>query len=82
LYLISAIYFESRDFASSGFLVDKALPEEKRGPAANTPSLLKKAWATTEKWITDLETYGIVYLRCTEKRSPLDGSNTAFYGTK
>jgi hypothetical protein len=76
LYLISAIYYGTLEFAYRAELVDLSLPIFER-QTGNTPALLARAWISVDKWVVDLQKEGLQSLR-NQDRDPLQSSNVNF----
>jgi hypothetical protein len=76
LYLISAIYYGNRLFASC-WLADASLPREERRPQ-NSSYLIAKAWEAVENWANELKKENLDSLRA-KKFHPLKSSGVAFY---
>jgi len=76
LYLISAIYYGNRVFASA-YLVDASLPPTERRPQ-NSPTLIAKAWESVENWASELKKENLDSLRA-KKFNPLKNSGVSFF---
>jgi len=76
LYLISAIYYGNRVFASC-WLADASLPRDERKPQ-NSPYLIAKAWEAMENWANELKKEKLDSLR-TKKFYPLKNSGVTFF---
>jgi hypothetical protein len=76
LYLISAIYYGNRLFASA-HLADATLPREERKPQ-NSSNLIAKAWEAVENWANELKKENLDSLRA-KKFDPLKSSGVTFY---
>lgn len=77
LYLVSAIYYESLEFAQAPFLTDGTPTKRQR---FNTARRVSEAWKAVTKWADRLRTEGMVSLRRSDK-APLSGSGVHFWGT-
>jgi len=77
LYLISAIYHNTLEFAQSPYLSDHRLPVRERR-ALNSPDLVARAWQSVEEWSRRLDGTTIKELR-SRKDDPLRGSSVAFW---
>ena len=77
LYLISSIYAERMDFASSPYLCDMNLSNLERR-ALNTTELIDRAWESVEAWDKDRLKYGIGDLK-KRKIGPLSFGHVAFW---
>lgn len=75
LYLISAIYHKTVEFAEAPYLTDGTPVEWQK---FNTPERVKKAWDSTEKWIQAFRSEGIESLR-SRHQSPLSDSKIHFW---
>jgi hypothetical protein len=76
LYLISAIYYGNRLFASP-WLADATLPRKERKPQ-NSSYLIAKAWEAVEKWTNELKKENLDSLRA-KKFDPLKNSGVTFF---
>src|SRR5262245_34411984 len=76
LYLISAIYYGNRVFASP-WLVDASLPTEERKPQ-NSSYLISKAWEAVDNWVNELKKESLDSLK-SKKFNPLKNSGVAFF---
>ena len=76
LYLISAIFYESLEFAQAAYLTDDTPVKEHR---FNTVARVSAAWRSVEPWSERLKTEGLKALR-SRKDSPLGASKTRFWG--
>jgi len=76
LYLISAIYYGNRVFASP-WLADASLPRDERIPQ-NSSYLIAKAWESVENWVNELKKESLDSLRA-KKFYPLKNSGVTFY---
>ena len=77
LYLISALYYETLEFAQSPNLTDLSLPlAEQR--TLNTRELIEKAWTATEAWAITLAAGDIESLR-SKQQDPLKDSQVGFW---
>lgn len=77
LYIISALYYKTLEFAQSPYLTDLSLPPVERR-TFNSRKLVEKAWASTEEWIKVLEIEGIEALR-SKQLDPLKDSGVKFW---
>jgi len=75
LYLISAIYHKSLEFAEAPYLTDGKSVEWQR---FNTPERLKDAWDAVETWMQEFKSEGMESLR-SKDRSPLSRSKVHFW---
>jgi len=75
LYLISAIYYKTVEFAAAPYLTDGTPVEWQK---FNTPKRVEKAWDSTEKWIHTFRSEGIESLR-SRHQSPLSDSKIRFW---
>jgi len=76
VYLISAIYFETMNFAQSPYLRDLSLPKPKQ-KVGNTPKRIDRAWRATDKWYERFTELGIKKLRASDDY-PLKNSRVEF----
>jgi len=76
LYLISAIYHKTTEFAQAPYLTDG---KPVRWQRFNTPERVSAAWDSTEKWIRAYSIEGIESLRSRDL-SPLSSSRVQFWG--
>jgi hypothetical protein len=76
LYLISAIYYGNRVFASP-WLADASLPPEERR-AQNSSYLISKAWEAVENWVNELKKESLDSLK-SKKFNPLKNSGVTFF---
>jgi hypothetical protein len=76
LYLISAIYYGIRLFASC-WLADASIPRGERKPQ-NSPYLIAKAWEAVENWANELKKENLDSLRA-KKFDPLKSSGVTFF---
>lgn len=77
LYLISALYYETLEFAQSPYLTDLSLPPGERR-TLNTRGLIEKAWTATDAWATTLAAGDIEALR-SKQQDPLKDSQVGFW---
>lgn len=77
LYLISAIYYQSLEFAQAPYLTDGSRVKMQR---FNTTSRVAKAWRAVEEWYPRVKSDGLAKLR-EQKRSPLGKSSVHFWAT-
>jgi hypothetical protein len=75
LYLISAIYHQTLEFADAPYLTDGSPVEWQR---FNTPERVKKAWASAETWMQAYKHEGMESLR-SKHQSPLSVSKVHFW---
>ena len=77
LYLISALYYETLEFAQSPNLTDLSLPPSEQR-TLNTRELIEKAWTATEAWAITLAAGDIESLR-SKQQDPLKDSQVGFW---
>jgi hypothetical protein len=76
LYLISAIYHKTLEFADAPYLTDGRTVKWQR---FNTPKRVNMAWHAVETWMNGLKSEGLDSLR-TKQRSPLAACKVHFWG--
>jgi hypothetical protein len=76
LYLISAIYHKTLEFADAPYLTDGTSVEWQR---FNTTERVGRAWSGVEIWLRALKAEGLKCLRAKHK-SPLSGIDVHFWG--
>lgn len=77
LYLISAIYYQSLEFAQAPYLTDGSRVKMQR---FNTTSRVAKAWRAVEEWYPRVKSDGLAKLR-EQKQSPLGKAGVHFWAT-
>lgn len=77
LYLVSAIYYETLEFAQAPYLTDGTPVKLQR---FNTRDRVAKAWLSVDKWRERLESEGLESLR-KKKEAPLKEPGVHFWGT-
>jgi hypothetical protein len=77
LYLISAIYYETLEFAQAPYLTDGTPVQWQK---FNTSERVSKAWDSVEAWMKAFKSGGIESLR-SRQQSPLTGSKVHFWGS-
>lgn len=77
LYLITAIYHGTLDIATSPYLTDLSLPEEKRRQA-NTKGVVRRAWKSTAEWRRRLDASGLAKLKAGDDY-PLKSASVKFW---
>lgn len=77
LYLISAIFYDSLEFAQAPYLTDGSPVKNQR---FNTPKRVSAAWKSVEQWSTRLKEKGLASLKA-GKDSPLRDSQLRFWAT-
>jgi hypothetical protein len=77
LYLISALYHQTLEFAEAPYLTDGTHVKEQK---FNTPKRVAAAWASVEKWAQALKGEGLESLRA-KQHSPLKDSVVRFWGS-
>ena len=77
IYLISAIYYDTLNFADTSYLTDDSRPKDHK---FNTPARVADAWTSVEQWAVNVRGEGLENLR-REKRHPLQYTKVRFWGT-
>jgi hypothetical protein len=77
MYLISAIYYETVEFAQAPYLTDGTPVEWDR---FNTPERIGEAWDSVERWGKAFKREGLASLRA-KRLSPLSGARVRFWGS-
>ena len=77
LYLISAIFYDSLEFAQAPYLADGSRVKMNR---FNTRARVSEAWRSVEQWYARVQTAGMRLLR-EKKDDPLRTSKVHFWGT-
>ena len=77
LYLISAIFYDSLEFAQAPYLADGSRVKMNR---FNTRARVSEAWRSVERWNERLQVEGLRVLR-EKKDAPLQTSKAQFWGT-
>jgi hypothetical protein len=77
LYLITAIYHGTLQFADSPYLTDLSLPEVERRQG-NTTGLIKRAWKSTAAWHGRLSASGLAKLKAADDH-PLKAASVRFW---